>query len=135
MFTPEEIQVLEQLWEECGEKLGWEPEFGNLVIDCERVAVITGVEGDDICVDYYAYGAAWCDRKDLIPLFRLDQLREMLEERGYDWTLTNMGKEGYSAVSSPMGGCTMPEDIEYHSGPTPLIAVGRALMEVCVEAS
>jgi len=99
----------------------WEPKFGDLVIDCERVAVVTGVEGDDICVDYRDYGAAWCDRKDVIPLPMPRQLIRMLEERGHEkWQITN----------TPLDPCSVEAGTVFTEGPDPETALLKALMEV-----
>ena len=122
-FTSEEAKRIQELWE---------PKFGDWVIDCERLAIVTGVEGDDVCVDYQDYGAAWCKRKEVVFLPRQGQLQAMLEERGCDIQtyilVLDQSEYRVKAIARPKKG----DPIETF-GPTPSIALGKCLLEVLKE--
>ena len=62
-------------------------------------------------------------KQDFIPLFTLRQLIEMLEEKGYRWDVGKL-PDSYTAT-------IWNDDVDLEcEGPTPSIALGKALIEV-----
>lgn len=132
MFTEEEIQFLKQLWEECGEGLGWEPQFGDWAVDRHNGDIIiilaqTGERGhfiEFVPLSWEGYEEGQIHTgllKNFIPLFTEGQLIKMLEEGGYiRWQMTN----------TPPDPCAIEIDAGFFEGSTPIIALGRALIEV-----
>jgi len=132
-FTSEEVKRIQELWE---------PKYGDWVYlpRSEQVRVVTGLDrmGEVRLVEVRTH---WLETRDLIFLPRQGQLQEMLEERGYglyhlgderlqpdfegrDWN----PEEPYIAFA-----VREPSDHVEGIGPTPAIALARALIEVIKE--
>jgi len=143
-FFKEHQAFFRERWIERG------PRFGDWVLDDGNPGIAIYIEEDEISVEHqdYEYGWCWCRKDDLIPLFRPDQLIGMLEERGYRgalWfdiaTQTNYGEAGLYSVQAFHKDRTIHYPLREGEavfeiltvGPTPAIALGKALMGVWKE--
>lgn len=131
MFTPEEITFLKQLWEECGEKLGWEPRSGDICFlkTTKELYVIyraTKHEIDMVPLDGIVVREPSCffahEMLAFIPLFSLSQLLERLGGAGARWELKLLVNDLYQ--------CSLRDRNLHFRNRNSIIAVGRALMEM-----
>ena len=118
-FTSEEAKRIQE---------EWEPKFGHWVLDGNDNIGIVNYWDDAHGGLYIKYPGhirgAWYSRVSCILLPRLDQLLEMLEERGIDWELSG----GLAKIRLPGQGWA-DEELIVHRAPTPSIALGKCLLE------
>lgn len=138
MFTEEEIQFLKQLWEECGEGLGWEPQFGDWVLRLpfDNIAILVKYSGVTRVGHIFNEDGSqeFVCKEELVPLFTEGQLIRMLEERGYYPGVQKCRKpDEWWAGAALRAWNEWPHDTDVTIqglGPTPIIALGRCLIEV-----
>ena len=93
----------------------WEPRAGDWVQDKTYVGPLSGADMRDRLVKL---GKTW--------LPRLDQLIEMLEERGYRWDVGKL-PDSYTATT---WNDEVDDSVVECEGLTPSIALGKCLLEV-----
>lgn len=149
-WTDKEIHFFSSKeWLQALDKLGgWEPKFGDwghpkYLVQREYhrtcgAGVITGLY--DGLFQYrveFESGTVYMEKADLIPLFTVDQLIEMLEERGYiaGFSLWQSVGGGYGCGARHKDSERQPFngwDIQGR-GLRPTIALAKCLMEVMKE--